>query len=33
MDQTREHLLDSCIREFHLRPERPSFAALIQEVR
>jgi len=33
MDQTREHLLDSCIREFYLRPERPSFAALIQEIR
>jgi putative transposase len=33
MDQTREHLLDSCVREFYLRPERPSFAALIQEVR
>jgi putative transposase len=33
MDQTRERLLDSCIREFYLRPERPSFAALIQEVR
>jgi putative transposase len=33
MDQPREDLLDSCIREFYLRPERPSFAALIQEVR
>jgi putative transposase len=33
LDKTREHLLDSCIREFYLRPERPSFAALIQEVK
>jgi putative transposase len=33
LDKTREHLLDSCIREFYLRPERPSFASLIQEVR
>src|ERR1039457_2384000 len=33
LDQPREHLLDSCIREFYLKPERPSFAALIQEVR
>ena len=33
LDKTRELLLDSCIREFYLRPERPSFAALMQEVR
>jgi putative transposase len=33
MDQAREHLLDSCIREFYLRPERPSFAALVREVK
>jgi putative transposase len=33
LDKPRELLLDSCIREFYLRPERPSFAALVQEVR
>jgi putative transposase len=33
LDQNRELLLDSCIREFYLRPERPSLAALIQEVK
>src|SRR5580692_10026844 len=33
LDQNCEQLLDSCIREFYLRPERPSLAALIQEVR
>jgi putative transposase len=29
----REELLQSCIREFYLTPERPSMAALAQEVR
>jgi putative transposase len=29
----REKLLQSCIREFYLTPERPSMAALAQEVR
>ena len=33
LDKTREDLLDSCIREFYLTPERPNFAALIREVR
>jgi putative transposase len=29
----REKLLDDCIKDFYLRPERPSLAALILEVR
>jgi putative transposase len=33
LDKPREHLLDSCIREFYLIPERPSLTALTQEVR
>lgn len=33
LDQKREQLLNSCIKEFYLRPERPSLAALIREVK
>ena len=33
LDPTRESLLTSCINDFYLRPERPSLAALIQEVK
>lgn len=33
LDQKRERLLNSCIKEFYLRPERPSLAALVQEVK
>ncbi len=33
LDPTRESLLTSCIKDFHLRPERPSLAALVQEVK
>jgi len=28
LEVPREQLLDSCVREFYLRPERPSFAAV-----
>jgi putative transposase len=33
LDQNREQLLNACIKDFYLRPERPSLAALVQEVR
>ena len=33
LDKPREELLSSCILEFYLRPERPSLAALVREVR
>src|SRR5215831_15031131 len=33
LEPKREELLQSCIREFYLTPERPSMAALAQEVR
>jgi putative transposase len=33
LDGSREELLNSCIKEFYLRPERPSLAALFQEVK
>ena len=33
LDPTRESLLTSCIKDFYLRPERPSLAALVQEVK
>ena len=33
LDPTRESLLISCIKEFYLRLERPSLAALVQEVK
>jgi putative transposase len=33
LEPEREELLQSCIREFYLTPERPSMAALAQEVR
>lgn len=33
LDQNREQLLNACIKGFYLRPERPSLAALVQEVR
>ena len=33
LDQGREELLNTCIREFYLTPERPSMAALIRELR
>ncbi|MDQ2839534.1 MAG: Mu transposase C-terminal domain-containing protein [Acidobacteriota bacterium] len=33
LDRTRESLLSSCIKDFYLRPERPSLAALVQEVK
>jgi len=33
LSQDREHLLHSCIYKFYLRPERPSLAALVMEVR
>ena len=33
LTHAREALLQSCIREFYLKPERPSVAALAQEVK
>jgi putative transposase len=33
LESTREELLNSSIQDFYLRPERPSLAALLQEVR
>lgn len=33
LDKDREQLLTSCIKDFYLRPERPSLAALVQEVK
>jgi putative transposase len=33
LSQDREHLLNSCIQEFYLSPERPRLAALVLEVR
>jgi len=33
LDEDSERLLNSCIRGFYLRPERPSLAALVQEIR
>ena len=33
LEDEREKLLDDCIREFYLRPERPSLAALVLEVK
>jgi putative transposase len=33
LDQDREQLLDHCVKDFYLRPERPSLAALILEVK
>ena len=33
LDRSREDLLTACIQEFYLVPERPSLAALFQEVR
>jgi putative transposase len=32
LDKERELLLTGCIKDFYLRPERPSLAVLIQEV-
>jgi putative transposase len=32
LGKPREELLSACIREFYLRPERPSLAALVREV-
>lgn len=33
LDQDEERLLQSCIREFYLTPERPSMGALVRETR
>jgi hypothetical protein len=33
LEPGREQLLNACIEEFYLTPERPSLAALVQEVR
>lgn len=33
LDKAREDLLNSSIRDFYLRPERPSLAAVVREVR
>jgi putative transposase len=33
LDEDREKLLDECIKDFYLRPEQPSLAALILKVK